>query len=157
MVAGYRDCPYGYVILKDKGTYMTANIAIAPLTKVALSLRVETTDAQPVPEGSNTDFTFIYGIGTEGLTEFELALVGKSPGECLTLPIGKTNPATYFEHLLTPLMAVVRTHPPFDLKITIKSVDAATNRELVHALSQKADSTGCDCSSGCGEGCGCGG
>ncbi len=132
---------------------MTQSNAITPLTKVVLRCKVEIVDHAPATNNNEQDFSFITGIGAEGLTPFEMALAGKQPGECLTLPVGKNQPTEFFEHLWTPLKTVIQTEPPFDLQLEIKSVTAPTNRELVRALAEKAEANGCSCGGGCGCGC----
>lgn len=132
---------------------MTDCTTIAPLTKVTLTVQAETAQIQPPAANMPADLSFIFGIGIEGLTDFELAILGKAPGDHLTLPIGKVPPSVQLEHLLSPLMEVVQIPPPFDLHVEVKSVVPATDLEVVHALSHKTDGGGCDC----GGGCGCGG
>ncbi len=127
--------------------------AITPLTKVVLHCKVQTFDQAPATFKNEQDFSFISGIGAEGLTPFEMALAGKPLGQCLTLSIGKNQPTAFFEHLWTPLKTVLQTEPPFDLQLEIKSVTAPTDRELVRALAEKAEADGCSCGGGCGCGC----
>lgn len=129
------------------------SIPIAPLTKVTLALRATTTGTRLSEESPPADFIFVYGIGTEGLTGFEQAILGKNSGDRLMLPMDSNHASSHLEHLLTPLMQTLQIHPPFDLHIEIKSVSPATDRELVQALSQKVDGSGCGCDGGCGCGC----
>lgn len=132
---------------------MTQCNTIAPLTKVVLICKVEAAGNAPATVKNDQDFSFIAGIGTEGLTPFEMALAGKPPGKRLTLPIGKSQPTAFFEHLWAPLKAVIQTEPPFDLQLEIKSITAPTNQEMVRALAEKAEGNGCGCGGGCGCGC----
>lgn len=135
---------------------MTDKHAIAPLTKVTLTLRAAPVTGPVSACREPVDFTFIYGIGTEGLTDFEMALTGLNSKDALTLAVHKIDAQAQFEHLLKPLTETLQTQPPFKISITVKSVTPATNRELVTALTQKVNNTGDDCGGGCGGGCGCG-
>lgn len=124
--------------------------SIAPLTKVSVKL-----NANPIANGaplpaSEIHFSFIYGIGTEGLTAFEKALHGRTPGERFTIGVPSMQIHNYFEHLLNPLMEAIHIDPPFELEIEVLNVAPVSDRELVHALARKSEGSGCGCDCGCG-------
>lgn len=130
---------------------MASAPTIGPLTKVTLLLKVSTADKNPSGAPSEVGFDFLYGIGSAGLSDFEIELHGHAPGDQLNIPVNPDHIRTYFEHLFCPLMEALKTHPPFDLHIEVQSVQAATDRELVTALANKGGSAegGCDCGCGC--------
>jgi hypothetical protein len=127
--------------------------SIAPLTKVSVKLKANPSIASEVRlPASEIHFSFIYGIGTEGITAFEKTLHGMAPGDQLTISVPSMQRQNYFEHLLNPLMEAIPIDPPFDLEIGVQSVTPVSDRELVHALARKSEGSGCgcDCECGCG-------
>jgi hypothetical protein len=126
--------------------------SIAPLTKVSVKLKATPIANETRLPASEINFSFIYGIGTEGLTAFEKALHGMAPGEGFTISVPFMQMHNYFEHLQNPLMEAVPTDPPFELEIEVLNVAPVSDRELVHALASKSEGSGCDC--GCDCGCG---
>jgi hypothetical protein len=135
-----------------KGDTMAASQTIAPLTKVTLELTVSSGKQPENPTESTVDFDFVCGIGTQGLTAFEVDLLGKRPGERLQVHIEAGAMADYFEHLRTPILEALETEPPFDLNLAVRTVSRISPRELVYALARKGGDGG-----GCGCGCDCGG
>jgi len=123
--------------------------AISPLTKVTLTLTACPDNSSIGPSPAKTQFEFVYGIGTEGLSAFEKELHGLFIGDRMTIRAVADEMQSYFEHLRCPLLEAVKLQPPFDLTIEVQSVTLATNRELVHALANR-DVSGCDCDCGCG-------
>ena len=130
---------------------MSHTATVGPMHKISLSLSATGSSPDQTRAVSAKPFEFIYGIGTEGMSAFELALHGKSAGEKLSTRVAYHTMHTYFEHLLCPLMEAVQISPPFDLDIEIHSVSPVSDRELVRALAQKS---GC-CDGDCGCGCSC--
>jgi hypothetical protein len=121
--------------------------AIAPLTKVALKLTVSSEATANGASLSGVDFSFVYGIGTQGLSGFEMDLTGKHTGDGMQLHVDPVKMDDYFEHLGRPLLKALNIEPPFDLDLTIREVSRVSERELITAMAQ----TGGD-----GGGCGCG-
>ena len=132
---------------------MPDSLAIAPLTKVELNLYLAPEAHENETAASRLDFSFVCGIGTQGLTAFERDLIGKHPGDSISLQVSATRPLDYFEHLLFPLLKAVQTNPPFDLNVIVRGVSRVSDRELVHALAKKGGDDGCGCGCG-GNGCG---
>ena len=97
-------------------------------------------------------FEFIWGVGTEGLTDFELALARVPQGESVSLSLRSNAVKTFFGHLashVTPLSS-----PDREIQATarIEQVEPVSNREVVKAIAGlNEDSCGC----GGGDGCGC--
>ena len=123
--------------------------AIGPLTKVALKLTVSGERGQERPTAAIIRFEFVFGIGTQGLSAFEMDLSGLSEGARKKIQIEAHETQLYFEHLRCPLLEALRSIPPFDLEIEVLSVTPVTDRELVYALANK-EGSGCDCDCDCG-------
>ncbi len=123
--------------------------AIGPLTKVTLILAASADDSSEAPPQENIQFEFVYGIGTAGLSAFEMELQGLSAGARIKVRTQTNLVQSYFEHLRCPLLEAVKIQPPFDLSIEVLSVRPATHRELVHALAN-IDGSECNCDCGCG-------
>jgi hypothetical protein len=118
---------------------------VAPLTKVILKLAVSSDAAAGGASRSEVDFSFVYGIGTQGLSAFEMGLTGKHPGDRMHLHVSTAQMADYFEHLRLPLLKALKTDPPFDLDLTIQEVSPVSERELVKAMAEKGGDGGCGC------------
>lgn len=118
---------------------------VAPLTKVTLKLAVSSSAPAGDASCSEVDFSFVYGIGTQGLSAFEMGLTGKHPGDRLHLHVSPTQMADDFEHLRPALLKALKTDPPFDLDLTIQEVSHVSERELIKAMAEKSDDSGCGC------------
>lgn len=123
---------------------------VGPMQKVSLSLRDVGTPHDSSAPAPSSNFNFIYGIGVEGMSAFEQALLGKTAGEVFTLRIEKHTLPEFFEHLLCPLMETLSITPPMDLEVCINAVSPATDREMVRALAEKSGGCAGDCDCGCG-------
>ena len=94
---------------------------------------------------------FIYGIATQGLCPFELALQGKVAGETLSFAVAESELHDFFGHLFFPLcqaLGLQNMPKTLSLQVAISAVNDADNREVVQSLAKA--------SSGCGGSCGCG-
>lgn len=124
--------------------------SITPLTKVSVKIAATPITNEVRLPASEIHFSFIYGIGTEGLTAFEKALHGMAVGERLAIGVPSMQMHNYFEHLLNPLMEAIHADPPFELEIEVLNIAPVSDRELVHALARKSEGSGCECDCGCG-------
>lgn len=131
---------------------MNNTAAIAPLTKVSLSIDKISKNMNPVTSSQSVHFEFVYGIATEGLTAFELTLSDKVPGDRVNIQIEPSQARPYFEHLLPPLLEAFNSELPSHLNIEVTSVSQVSDRELVRALAEKNEGGGCGggCECGCG-------
>jgi hypothetical protein len=137
-------------INQPKRYAMKDALPIAPLTKVTLDLKVITGDANTTEPSDRFTFSFVCGLGIEGLTTFEKLLQGLSPGDRTHLHIKPQNVASCLEHLGASFLTAAPIAPPFKLDIHVLSVDPVSERELVKSLAEKTEA------GGCGGGCGCG-
>lgn len=98
-------------------------------------------------------FEFLYGIGSDGLTPFEVMLGGKAEGDTLTLAVSADDAPQFFGHFLLPLRQGLGLHLlPAEIRLDLKvtAVSDAENREVVQALARAAGHGGCGGSCGCG-------
>lgn len=129
---------------------MTTSVqTIGPLTKVTLAITFRT-DAADLPATAPKNVTFIYGVGSDGITPFEKALYGKSPRESVNLRVDTDHALSLFGHLACEIVAPPPLSPPYELNATVLSVEKADDRELVKAMA-----TSSQCGAGCDCGCGC--
>ncbi len=124
---------------------MSDSPTVSPLKKVILKLAVSSDTPAGEALSSQVDFTFVFGIGTQGLSAFEIELMGKHPGDRMQLQVDSAQMDGYFEHLHRPLLEALDTEPPFDLDLTVRDVSPASERELIKALAQKEGDGGCGC------------
>jgi hypothetical protein len=129
-------------------TSMTSTVG--PMQKVSLSLRDASTPPGTSAPAPSSNFDFIYGIGAEGMSAFEQALLGKVAGDVFTLRIEKHALPDFFEHLLCPLMEALSITTPMDLEVRVDAVSPATDREMIRALAEKIGGCAGDCDCGCG-------
>ena len=116
------------------------------LKKVGLELEI---DRLSVP------FEFICGAASEGLCPFEYELLDKSAGARFQLSIPRDKAASTFAHLYTPIrmsLQLMDLPQTLELTVAVVSVSEPEPREIVRAMAQAADQSGCggDCGCGCG-------
>jgi hypothetical protein len=131
---------------------MDNSFAVAPLTKVSLSINENTKYTTPSAPSQSIHFEFVYGIAAEGFTAFEQTLSGKVPGDRFSIQIEPSQAQSYFEHLLPALQNAFNTEMPTHLNIEVICVSPVSDRELVRALALKNEGGGCGggCECGCG-------
>jgi hypothetical protein len=125
----------------------TSDKPIAALDKVRLNLKIVPAPDQKGLKPVESDVTFIYGIGSAGIPVFEKMLFEKVAGDRIDLSVESGAERTLFGHLIGPLLRPLRAAPPYTLHVTVLSVAAASDQEVVKAMAQVA---------GCGGGCECG-
>ncbi len=120
-----------------------------PLKKISLNYTAGTTpelkDLIDVPG----TLEFIFGIGTQGLTQLECALDGKQAGDNGLIEVDKKNFEDIFGHIIpcTQPFPVSASH--FFLHYNITNISDASPREVVKSMAAGGGG-------GCGDGCGCG-
>lgn len=102
--------------------------------------------------------SFIYGIGTEGLSPFEQAISSMNIGESIEIDVQGVGPRHYFGQLYRLLcsacgLGVHENSGSLSCRFTFDSCDPAEPQEIVTAIAEQLKEGGC--SSSCG--CGCGG
>jgi hypothetical protein len=140
---------------------MNDTVAIAPLTKVTLHIKTHVEKDTSSKPASPIAFDFVFGLATQGLTDFEKALINKVPGDRLHIHVKPSQAHLFFDYLAGPLTQALGAAPTVEMEVQVAGVSPVSDRELVHALAGKAASAGCGCEGdgGCGcegdGGCGC--
>jgi len=119
------------------GTMETEKIEV--LKKIILSVEAGTApdsmDLTPQP----SQFEFIYGLGTSGLTPFEIQLADKTVGQEVQLHMSREDIPQVFQHLVFFPLNLPEHADSFYLKLKIKSVLQADQREVIKALAEIAN------------------
>ena len=105
-------------------------------------------DWLPGPGASRGDaapesFSFVFGVGSEGLSPLEMRLQGLAAGETVTVPVPAEGPALLFGHLAFPA-ALGGAAAGGELRITVTGVAPAEQREIIQAMAEGA-ACGSDC------------
>ena len=117
---------------------------IENLKKVTLSLEAGTSSDHMNITPRPTDFEFVFGLGTLGLTPFEFTLADKKCGDEILVQLRQENLQIYFEHINLPIFRYTKDHNSFYLKATIINVSQPDNNELLKAMAHIAN---------CGDSC----
>ncbi len=110
-----------------------------------IELGIRTVEKGGAPGRGETaaPFSFIFGVGTEGLSPLEMSLQGRRVGDV----VAATIPAEGVEHVfghLAPPPAVRKLGPGDELRITVHGVAPAGQREIIQAMAEIA-ACGSDC------------
>ncbi len=123
-----------------------------PLKKISLNYTAGTTPELKDLIGAPENLEFIFGIGTQGLTQFECALNGKQAGDQGFIEVDKNDFEEIFGHIIpcTQPFSVTASH--FFLHYNITSISDASPREVVKSMATASGSGSCggDCDCGCG-------
>ena len=120
------------------------------LKKITLKLEAGTSSQNMDLSLDNSDFEFIFGIGSTGMSPFEYELVDKTEGQEVLIELKKDNLTNFFEHLNPPTIHLVNEIKGLFLKIKIQKIAAVDHREVVKALADvAAHGHGCECGCGC--------
>lgn len=133
---------------------MAATIQL--LKKVTLSLMAKIAPGKLEAGGPPLSLAFVYGVASDGLCPFELALHDRHEGEKLVVSVKAADAHAYFGHLYHPLCQILGLRLPHDtieLEIEIAGVTDAADREVVQAAARALTHGGCGTSCGCGCGC----
>jgi hypothetical protein len=119
-----------------------------PLKRVSLSYTAGTTpelkDLLDAPE----NLEFIFGIGTDGLTQFECLLDGKKAGDQGFIEVDKKHFADIFGHIIPCTQPFPVNVNHFFLHYNITNISDPSPREIVRSMAAGGG--------GCGDGCDCG-
>ncbi|BBO80114.1 hypothetical protein [Desulfosarcina ovata] len=120
-------------------------VRIENLMKVRLNIKTADAEHHDVV---GTPFTFIYGVGLEGITPFEKALFGKSIGDRIHMEIPATAHCETLGHLELPIGEQTGILAPRTLEITVTDISRPADREVVKAMAGGSSCSDCGC--GCG-------
>jgi hypothetical protein len=97
-------------------------------------------------DGERGPFDFVFGIGVDGLSPFEIDLEGKGAGYESAYHLTRAELNGLFQHLLPPLF-LCDIPEAFTLKIRVVGIGQADQREVIKAMAE-ASSCGSDCCGG---------
>ena len=112
----------------------------------------------PIEESGDWDsethnFSFIYGIGTAGLSDFEMAIDGLGLDTVFNLETDGSKLKLYFGWLYPTLatsVPVISADGGIDLKFKLLTVSTPEPREIVAAIAELQSHGGCSSDCGCG-------
>jgi hypothetical protein len=117
------------------------------LKKITLTIEAGTSANEMDTAARPQSMTFVYGVGTAGLTPFEYALADKSTGDVVPVSIRPGELTRTFGHLQPPFETKPDDTAEVHLRVRIDKIKPAEGREIISALAAAAE-CGCDC--GCG-------
>jgi len=109
------------------------------LKKITLSLEAGTTPDSKDLNPQSSEFEFIFGLGTAGLTPFEFELADKTVGDEVHLHINQEEMPQVFQHLILPPINIPEHLDSFYLKFRVIKVIPADQREVIKALAEIAN------------------
>jgi len=118
---------------------------VAGLKKVTLSFEAGTDkdrmDMTPGPQSHEV----VTGIGSDGFTPFEYALLGKHPGDVMQVEVQSQEVGEFFGHIDFPLPSSIRDLDRFFLTIKVDRIEDVDQTELVRAMAGAVRDCGGDC------------
>lgn len=99
------------------------------------------------------EFAFIYGIGTDGLSDFEMAIDGLGVGETHRLEMQRSKLAAHFGWLyghFHKTLGLPNIDSPLLMEFTLQEVFSPEPREIVSAIAELQAHGGCGTDCGCG-------
>lgn len=123
---------------------------VESLKKISLKLEAGTTAEHMDLTPKALEFTFIFGIGPEGMCPFEYQLVNRDEQEIVLLHLKKQEFGIFSGHLQLPILNLFAEYESLYLKVKISRIQQPDSKEVVKALADLASHPG-----GCACGCGC--
>jgi hypothetical protein len=109
------------------------------LKKITLSVVAGTAPDSMDLSPQSSQIEFIYGLGTSGLTPFELQLADRTVGEEIQLDINREEIPQVFQHLLLLPLNLPDDLDSFHLRLKVMKVIPADQREVIKALAEIAN------------------
>jgi hypothetical protein len=141
---------FGTVSAHPGGMHMqktAASPTVDNLKKITLTIEAGTSVDRMDITARPQSVTFVYGLGTTGLTPFEYGLADKSRGDVVQVSIRPGELARTFGHLQPLFETVLDDTAEVHLRVRIDNIIPAEGREIISAMAAAAE-CGCDC--GCG-------
>jgi hypothetical protein len=98
------------------------------------------------------DFTFIFGIGSGGLTPFESLLEQNTATETIAFRLAGAEADLFFGHLAPPLRSLFDSRQEAFFAVRIVGVETPEPRDVIRAMAEitaHGHGAGCDCGCGC--------
>ncbi len=123
------------------------------LQRLTFKFWANPTEARKGLSSEPRDFSFIYGIGTDGLSDFEMAIDGLSLNEVFNLEIYQSKLRSYFGWLYPTIQTYVSgisADGVVALRLKLLTVSTPEPREIVTAIAELQSHGGCGSDCGCG-------
>jgi hypothetical protein len=92
---------------------------------------------------------FIFGIGSNGLSPFEMILAGRTVDDRVDFSVSAAEQFAFFGHLIPPCLQPPKGIETLHYTAHVKAIRPADGKEVIKALAaQTSCGDGCDC--GCG-------
>jgi hypothetical protein len=111
---------------------------VTHLKKVTISLEAGRTGEDMDLRVDPAELTFIFGIGTSGLTVLEHELADKEGGEGVLFQMVRDELPALFGHLPVPEINLPESIQTFVLKAGVTHVTTADQREVIRAMADLA-------------------
>jgi hypothetical protein len=122
-----------------------ADQKVGGLKKVTFSFEAGTTrNNMDLTSGPNL-YELVVGIGTDGFTPFEYALLGKKAGDVVQLEVHTRGMGEMFGHMDIPLPQSARDRDSFFLNVKVHQIDDVDQTGLVRAMAGAVRDCGGDC------------
>lgn len=109
------------------------------LKKVRLLIQAGTSLQSGDLTSGAADMTFVFGVGSSGLTPFEAQLADRPSGDQLDLQLPADGLHAFFGHIFPPFNRLVEPHGTIFLHVQIDEITQAEPREVVKALAEVAN------------------
>jgi hypothetical protein len=127
--------------------------SVQPLQKIGLRLKAGAT-AEDLPTAlPHIDLTFIFGIGTAGLTPFECLLHHRLPGDEIEFRVAGSEAGPFFGHVAPFVAPLCADRYEVHFNARILAIETPAPREIIKAMAEMTShghGSGCDCGCGCG-------
>ena len=92
--------------------------------------------------------SFIFGLGSQGLSPFEMALEGKRPGDVVMFDLTNEDRLHFFGHVLLYFMPDQGVLDSQFLRVVVEEIRDAHQREIIRELAEITEfGHGCSCCS----------
>lgn len=123
------------------------------LQRLTFKVWVNQTEDEKGLSSEPRDFTFIYGIGVDGLSDFEMAVDGLGLQDFINLEIDQNKLKSYFGrlyHYLQTCVPLPADEGVVNLKLELLTVSSPEPKEIVTAIAELQSHGGCGSDCGCG-------
>lgn len=123
------------------------------LKKLKFNLWSNRAQEDSVGKSGPAEWSFIYGIGTEGLSDFEMAIDELGVHEAFDLEINEATMRSYFGWLYGSLISQLSSEQgggALAIKFELKEVNTLEPKEIVTAIANMQKQGGCSSDCGCG-------
>jgi hypothetical protein len=131
--------------LERKSVMNDAEQQVRSLKMVTLSFEAGTTKTDMNLTAGPQSYDLAVGMGTEGFTPFEYALLDKKAGDRIQFEVGTRSIAETFGHIDLPLPQSAMALDSFHLNITVDRIRDMDQTEVIRAMAGAVKGCGGDC------------